>query len=584
MPVIPWGNRAAVLGCVTLMTGKGPGSAARPQIQRRRGSDRHDMTRLFSGYPDDLSGQTAYDEMFSDPGAVRAPYDRVHEVLDGLDLSSVTGRDELMARSFLDRGVTFDYAGEERPFPLDIVPRIIPQEEWEVVERGVKQRVKALEHFLDDVYGEQRVISDGIVPRSLITSSSHFHRCVWGFKPVGGVRIHVAGIDLVRDDAGTFRVLEDNVRVPSGVSYVIENRRAMMKGLPEAFVSTPILGVDSYPRQLLHALRSTAPEPGDDAVVVVLTPGVFNSAYFEHTLLAGLMGVELVEGRDLVVRGDRVFMRTTEGEQRVDVIYKRIDDDFTDPLQLRPDSVLGCPGLVNAARQGNVTIANAIGNGVADDKLVYSYVPDLIRYYLDEEPILPNVDTYRLEEDEARAYVLEHLAELVVKPVDGSGGKGIVIGPLASEQEIEEVRAKILQDPRGWIAQPVLQLSTVPTFDGEGFSPRHVDLRPFCVNSGDDMYVLPGGLTRVAMQKGSLIVNSSQGGGSKDTWVVGQHRLEPAADPETTETVADMEATAPAHGGDFDDSALRRQQEQQQQAAVVDDAAAVRRTTGEGKR
>lgn len=527
------------------------------------------MTSLFTSYPQELSAQEAHDEMFAGPQDVRAPYSRVHEVLEGLDLAEVTGRDELMARSFLDRGVTFDFAGEERPFPLDIVPRIIPLEEWEVVERGVKQRVRALELFLDDVYGEQRAIADGIVPRSLITSSAHFHRSVWGFRPVGGVRIHVAGIDLVRDDQGVFRVLEDNVRVPSGVSYVIENRRAMMKGLPEAFASTPILGVDSYPRQLLHALQSTAPEPGEDAVVVVLTPGVFNSAYFEHTLLAGLMGVELVEGRDLVVRADRVYMRTTEGEQRVDVIYKRIDDDFTDPLQLRPDSMLGCPGLVNAARQGHVTIANAIGNGVADDKLVYSYVPDLIRYYLDEEPILPNVDTYRLEEDEARAYVLEHLAELVVKPVDGSGGKGIVIGPRATPEELAEVREKIIADPRGWIAQPVLQLSTVPTFDGEGFSPRHVDLRPFCVNSGDDMHVLPGGLTRVAMQKGSLIVNSSQGGGSKDTWVVGHHRIEPSDDPETAETVADMEASAPAHGGDVDETALRRQQEQQQQAAAV---------------
>lgn len=527
------------------------------------------MARLFSAYPDDLSGQAAFDEMFSSSETVRPRYERVHEVLDGLDLGEVVSRDELMARSFLDRGVTFDYAGEERPFPLDIVPRIIPQEEWEVVERGVKQRVRALEHFLEDVYGEQKVIADGIVPRSLITSSSHFHRCVWGFSPAGGVRIHVAGIDLVRDDAGTFRVLEDNVRVPSGFSYVIENRRAMMKGLPEAFASTPILGVDSYPRQLLHALRNTAPEPGEDAVVVVLTPGVFNSAYFEHTLLAGLMGVELVEGRDLVVRGDRVYMRTTEGEQRVDVIYKRIDDAFTDPLQLRPDSVLGCPGLVNAARQGNVTIANAIGNGVADDKLVYSYVPDLIRYYLDEEPILPNVDTYRLEEDEAREHVLSHLDELVVKPVDGSGGKGIVIGPRATQEELDEVRAKILADPRGWIAQPLMQLSTVPTFDGEGFSPRHVDLRPFCVNSGEDMHVLPGGLTRVAMEKGSLIVNSSQGGGSKDTWVVGRHRTDQSPDPRPAEKVALMEAGVPVHGGDIDETTLRRSQEQQQQTACV---------------
>lgn len=522
------------------------------------------MTDLFATYAQDMAGSGAYDEMFTQAQDVRPAFNRVADVLSSLDLGDVTSRDESMARSFLDRGVTFDFAGEERPFPLDIVPRVLTMQEWEVIERGVKQRVKALELFLDDVYGDQRVITDGIVPRALITSSAHFHRPVWGFKPAGGVRIHVAGIDVVRDDDGVFRVLEDNVRVPSGVSYVIENRRAMMKGLPEAFMSTPIMAVDSYPRHLLHALKATAPEPGEDAVVVVLTPGVFNSAYFEHTLLAGLMGVELVEGRDLVVRGDRVYMRTTEGEQRVDVIYKRIDDDFTDPLQFLPKSVLGCPGLVNAARAGNVTIANAVGNGVADDKLVYSYVPDLIRYYLDEEPILPNVDTYRLEEDEAREYVLSHLEELVVKPVDGSGGKGIVIGPRATPEELEELRAKVLADPRGWIAQPVLQLSTVPTFDGESFSPRHVDLRPFCVNSGEDMYVLPGGLTRVAMTKGSLIVNSSQGGGSKDTWVIGNRSAPVEPQPEQAETVASM-ATFPVTSHWVDDAELNDQQQQQQQ-------------------
>ncbi|MDO5619797.1 circularly permuted type 2 ATP-grasp protein [Kocuria sp.] len=522
------------------------------------------MTDLFATYAHDMAGSGAYDEMFTGAQDVRPAFNRVSDVLGSLDLGDVTSRDESMARSFLDRGVTFDFAGEERPFPLDIVPRVLTVEEWEVLERGVKQRVKALEIFLDDVYGDQKVITDGIVPRSLITSSAHFHRQVWGFKPAGGVRIHVAGIDVVRDDDGVFRVLEDNVRVPSGVSYVIENRRAMMKGLPEAFMSTPIMAVDSYPRHLLHALKATAPEPGEDAVVVVLTPGVFNSAYFEHTLLAGLMGVELVEGRDLVVRGDRVYMRTTEGEQRVDVIYKRIDDDFTDPLQFLPESVLGCPGLVNAARAGNVTIANAVGNGVADDKLVYSYVPELIRYYLAEEPILPNVDTYRLEEEEAREYVLAHLDELVVKPVDGSGGKGIVIGPRATAQELAELREKVLADPRGWIAQPVLQLSTVPTFDGEGFSPRHVDLRPFCVNSGEDMYVLPGGLTRVAMTKGSLIVNSSQGGGSKDTWVIGKRTAPVEPPPEREETVASM-AAVPVATHWADDTDLTDQQQQQQQ-------------------
>ncbi|GEO95716.1 hypothetical protein KTU01_18390 [Kocuria turfanensis] len=536
-----------------------------------------DLPDLFDHYAADMSGAAAYDEMFTADQRARPGYERIGGVLGELSLSDVNTRADSMARSFLDRGVTFDFAGEERPFPLDIVPRVLTAGEWDVIERGVKQRVRALECFLDDVYGEQRVVADGIVPRALITSSAHFHRAVWGFRPPGGVRIHVAGIDVVRDQQGVFRVLEDNVRVPSGVSYVIENRRAMAKGLPEAFMSQPIRAVEAYPRHLYRALRATAPEAAEDPVVVVLTPGVFNSAYFEHTLLAGLMGVELVEGRDLVVRGDKVYMRTTDGEQRVDVIYKRIDDDFVDPLHFRSDSALGCSGLVNAARAGNVTIANAIGNGVADDKLTYSYVPELIRYYLGEEPVLPNVDTYRLEEDEARAYVLDHLDELVVKPVDGSGGKGLVIGPQATAAELEELRAKVLADPRGWIAQPVLQLSTVPTFaDGE-FSPRHVDLRPFAVNSGEDVYVLPGGLTRVAMQKGSLIVNSSQGGGSKDTWVLGQPQtqdLDPgqAPPPDVDSSVHTWPVSA-----SWQDEADSDQQQQQQQGR----AAAPTTRTGE---
>jgi uncharacterized circularly permuted ATP-grasp superfamily protein len=540
------------------------------------------MSDLFENYAADMAVAAAYDEMYTPDRQVRPGYDRIGGVLDDLSLSDVNTRADSMARSFLDRGVTFDFAGEERPFPLDIVPRVITAGEWDVIERGVKQRVRALECFLDDVYGEQRVVADGIVPKALITSSAHFHRSVWGFRPAGGVRIHVAGIDVVRDQQGVFRVLEDNVRVPSGVSYVIENRRAMTKGLPEAFMSQPIRAVEAYPRHLYKALRATAPEAAEDPVVVVLTPGVFNSAYFEHTLLAGLMGVELVEGRDLVVRGDKVYMRTTDGEQRVDVIYKRIDDEFVDPLHFRSDSALGCSGLVNAARAGNVTIANAIGNGVADDKLTYSYVPDLIRYYLDEEPVLPNVDTYRLEEDEARAWVLEHLDELVVKPVDGSGGKGLVIGPHATAAELEELRAKVLADPRGWIAQPVLQLSTVPTFaDGE-FSPRHVDLRPFAVNSGDEVYVLPGGLTRVAMQKGSLIVNSSQGGGSKDTWVLGQPQtqdLDPgqAPPPDVDSSVHTWPVSA-----SWQDEGDNGQQQQQQQAVTTTASTTATTRTGEG--
>ncbi|RJN31328.1 circularly permuted type 2 ATP-grasp protein [Nesterenkonia natronophila] len=484
------------------------------------------MSDLFAEYPKAMQRSTAFDEMFSPEAQLRSEYSGVNDVLQSLTVPDVSARAETMARTFLDRGVTFDFAGEERAWPLDIVPRIIPGEEWNSISAGVAQRVTALEMFLNDVYDRMEIVRDGVMPRSLITTSAHFHRQVHGFSTPGGVRVHISGIDLVRDDTGTFRVLEDNVRVPSGVSYVLENRRAIAKGLPEAFSGAAIRPVEEYPRRLLSALRRTAPEGVDDPTVVVLTPGVYNSAYFEHTLLAGMMGVELVEGRDLVCRANRVYMRTTEGEQRVDVIYKRLDDDFLDPLQFRADSMLGVPGIVNAARAGNVTIANAVGNGVADDKLVYTYVPDIIRYYLNEEPLIPNVDTFRLEEPEAREEVMDRLAELVVKPVDGSGGKGLVIGPDASRDELEALRQKVLADPRGWIAQPVLQLSTVPTLVDETFGPRHVDLRPFAINDGEDVWVLPGGLTRVALTEGSLVVNSSQGGGSKDTWVVDQDGAE----------------------------------------------------------
>ncbi|WP_022872455.1 circularly permuted type 2 ATP-grasp protein [Nesterenkonia alba] len=483
------------------------------------------MADLFAGYAQAMEQSTAFDEMFTRHGTLREDYRRVHDVLQSLTLADVTARAETMSRTFLDRGVTFDFAGEERAWPLDVVPRIIPAGEWDRLSAGVAQRVKALECFLNDVYDRMEIVRDGVLPRSLITTSAHFHREVYGFGTPGGVRVHISGIDLVRDDTGEFRVLEDNVRVPSGVSYVLENRRAIAKGLPEAFAGAGIRPVEEYPRRLLSALRKTAPEGVDDPTVVVLTPGVYNSAYFEHTLLAGMMGVELVEGRDLLCRGDRVYMRTTEGQQRVDVIYKRLDDDFLDPLQFRADSMLGVPGLVNAARAGHVTIANAVGNGVADDKLIYTYVPEIIRYYLGEEPIIPNVDTYRLEEPEAREEVMDRLEELVVKPVDGSGGKGLVIGPAATREELEALRQKILTDPRGWIAQPVLQLSTVPTLAEDTFGPRHVDLRPFAINDGEDVWVLPGGLTRVALTEGSLVVNSSQGGGSKDTWV-----MDPEAD------------------------------------------------------
>jgi uncharacterized circularly permuted ATP-grasp superfamily protein len=463
-----------------------------------------------------------WDEMFDEHGAARPSYDVVHDTLGALTVAEFRDRCDARDRSFRDQGITFAHSGgPERPFPLDLLPRIISAPEWEVIESGVVQRVTALEAFLDDVYGEARVLADGIVPRSLLLSSTHLRREVAGFRPPNGVRIHVAGIDLVRDADGRHRVLEDNLRTPSGISYVIENRRAMTHVFPELFATQRVRPVADYPAHLLEALRAAAPAgAGPDPRVVVLTPGVHNAAYFEHAFLARQMGVALVEGRDLVCRDGFVHMRSTTGTQRVDVVYRRVDDDFLDPLQFRGASVLGCPGIVNAARAGNVTIANAVGNGVADDKAMYGYVPDLIRYYLAEEPILPNVDTYDLSDPDQRAHVLERLDQLVLKPVDGSGGHGIMIGPAASDEQLAQTRRAVVANPRAWIAQELVQLSTSPTHTGDAFAPRRVDLRPFAVNDGKRLWVAPGGLTRVALPEGSMVVNSSQGGGSKDTWVL----------------------------------------------------------------
>ncbi len=486
------------------------------------------MADLFDGYGATATtrpGTPPWDEMFASPGTARASYKEIHATLAQMTQAELRGRTDALASSYLAQGVTFDFAGEERPFPLDAVPRVIDQAEWVEVEAGIKQRVRALEAFLADIYGPQNAVKDGVIPARLVTSSAHFHREAAGIEPANGVRIQVSGIDLIRDEQGGWRVLEDNVRVPSGVSYVISNRRVMAQTLPELFVSMRVRPVGDYPHKLLQALRASAPGGVEDPTVVVLTPGVYNSAYFEHTLLARLMGVELVEGRDLFCSGGRVWMRTTAGPTRVDVIYRRVDDEFLDPLQFRADSMLGSPGLLLAARLGNVTIANAVGNGVADDKLVYTYLPELTRYYLGEDPILKNVDTWRLEDPGALEEVLDRLHELVVKPVDGSGGKGLVIGPAASKDELAELKGRLLRDPRGWIAQPVVQLSTIPTLVDDGIRPRHADLRPFAVNDGNDIWVLPGGLTRVALPEGELVVNSSQGGGSKDTWVVGQDPL-----------------------------------------------------------
>ena len=437
----------------------------------------------------------AFDEMFDAQGNVRGPYKGIFAELAPSDASELDARAEALGRAFIDQGITFSLSGQERPFPLDLVPRVISAAEWSRLERGITQRVKALEMYLDDIYGEQEILRDGVIPRRLITSCEHFHREAVGIVPPNGVRIHVAGIDLVRDDQGDFRVLEDNLRSPSGVSYVMENRRTMARVFPNLFATHRVRAVGDYASHLLRALRNSAASNEADPTVVVLTPGVYNSAYFEHSLLARQMGVELVEGRDLFCRDNQVYMRTTEGERQVDVIYRRIDDAFLDPMQFRPDSVLGVAGLLNAARAGNVVISSAIGNGVGDDKLVYTYVPTIIEYYLGEKPLLANVDTYRCWLDDEREEVLDRVDELVIKPVEGSGGYGIVFGPDASEKELAAISKKIRDDPRGWIAQPMVQLSTVPTQIESTLAPRHVDLRPFAVNDGDDVWVLPGGLT-----------------------------------------------------------------------------------------
>jgi uncharacterized circularly permuted ATP-grasp superfamily protein len=528
---------------------------------------------LFEGYPAEAAAAAAWDEVFEASNTPREVYSALYDALQPLSSADLAARKVALDRAFRDAGITFNLFGEERPFPLDLVPRLLADDEWTVIERGVTQRVQALEAFLADVYGQAEVLADGIVPRRLVLTSAHFHRAAHGIDPPNGVRAHVSGIDLIRDEQGRFRVLEDNVRVPSGVSYVIENRRAMTRVFPELFATHRVRPVADYATHLLHALRAAAPPEVADPTVVVLTPGVYNSAYFEHALLARQMGVELVEGRDLSVRDNEVTMRTTEGEQPVHVVYRRVDDEWLDPVHFRPESMVGCAGLVNAARAGHVTIANAIGNGVADDKLMYTYVPDLIRYYLGEEPILANVDTYRLEDPDQRAYVLDHLDSLVVKPVDGSGGRGIVIGPQATDAELAELRARVSDDPRGWIAQRVVRLSTSPTLADDRLGPRHVDLRPFAVNDGNRVWVLPGGLTRVALPRGSLVVNSSQGGGSKDTWVLAAERSgrEPAPLPGRAPGAAARPATGPDLGPVSSD---QQQQQQQNQSGPAPAAAA----------
>jgi uncharacterized circularly permuted ATP-grasp superfamily protein len=422
------------------------------------------------------------------------------------------------------QGITFQPVGSgsagDRPFPLDLIPRILAAEEWAAIKRGVAQRMRALNAFIDDVYHAHEIVRAGIVPWSLVVSRPAFARAVYGIRPPGGVYCHVSGCDLVRDCDGSWKVLEDNVRTPSGISYVLENRVAMARLVPDLFAGYRIRSVDDYPALLLEALSAVAPGGGSNPTVVVWTPGRFNAAYFEHAFLARQMGVELVEASDLVVRDDTCYMRTTSGLMRVDVIYRRLDDDFVDPLEFRSDSLLGVPGLIRAYRAGTVAVANAFGTGVADDKAVYHYVPEMVRFYLEEEPILQNVRTYLLSDREQREHVLAHLDELVVKPTAESGGTGVFIGAGAEEDQLARQRELILQEPDRWIGQDLVQLSTAPTAIGDGsLEPRHLDLRPFAV-FGDDIRIIPGGLTRVALERGSLIVNSSRGGGSKDTWIL----------------------------------------------------------------
>ncbi len=519
-----------------------------------------------------LAGAPFYDELFEPDGVPRAAARPLVAALERLGPEGLADAGRRRDAAFLQQGITFETSGEEaaaglagagagreRPFPLDLVPRVLTGAEWRRIKRGLAQRIRALNHFVDDVYHAREIVREGIVPWTLVASRTHFARAVHGIRPPGGVYCHVAGCDLVRHDDGSWKVIEDNVRTPSGISYVIENRAAMTQLVPQLFEGYRVRPVDHYPQLLLRALRSVAPSADSEATVVVWTPGPLNSAYFEHAFLARQMGVELVEASDLVVRDDVLYMSTTRGLVRVHAVYRRLDDDFVDPLEFRPDSMLGVPGLVRAYRAGSVAIANAFGTGVADDKAIYHYVPEMVRFYLGEEPLLDNVTTYLLDDPEVREHVLGRIDELVVKPTGESGGKGVCIGPHASDEELAQVAAAVRAQPEAWIAQEVVRLSTVPTAGPDGMlAPRHVDLRPFAV-FGERIDIVPGGLTRVALEEGSMIVNSSRGGGSKDTWVLedGDDVADRAGPP-----IAD---TAPPALPDLRYGTWSMQQQQQQQ-------------------
>jgi len=469
----------------------------------------------------DINGY--FDEMIGEDGLPRAPVRHLARNLEALPEGELIRRQSSADRALVQMGITFNVYGEsagvEKTLPFDLVPRIIAAEEWRRIELGLKQRIEALNLFIDDIYHEQRIVREGVVPTHVIGSSKGFRKQCVGMNPPRGVWCHITGTDLVRHGDGEIYVLEDNLRCPSGVSYVLENRHLMKSLFPEVFAASNVRPVSNYPLRLRDVLEYLAPDHVTSPRVVLLTPGVFNSAYFEHSFLAQQMGIELVEGSDLTVSDGCVWMRTTTGFERVDVIYRRIDDDFLDPEAFRPDSMLGVPRLMEVYKAGNVALANAPGSGVADDKVVYAYVPRIIKYYLDQEPILPNVPTYICDEEKDRAYVLENLPQLVVKAANESGGYGMLIGPHATKEQCAEFARRIQTEPRNYIAQPTLALSRVPTVVGDHLEGRHVDLRPYIL-SGKDIFVMPGGLTRVALKKGSLVVNSSQGGGSKDTWVL----------------------------------------------------------------
>jgi uncharacterized circularly permuted ATP-grasp superfamily protein len=472
-----------------------------------------------------------FDEMHGLQGAVREPYAQYERWLQAQPEAAMHARRDEAEVIFRRVGITFavygakdeDGAGTERLIPFDLIPRVIPRQEWQDMERGLVQRVTALNRFIEDVYHGQEILKAGLVPADAVLQNAQFRPEMSGVKVPGGVYSHIAGIDIVRageaDGSGRYYVLEDNLRVPSGVSYMLENRKMMMRLFPELFVQNRVAPVAHYPDLLLETLRAVAPAAVNEPTCVVLTPGMYNSAYFEHAFLAQQMGIELVEGQDLFVRDDFVYMRTTQGPKRVDVVYRRVDDDFLDPRAFRPDSTLGCAGLLDVYRKGNITLCNAIGTGIADDKSIYPYVPKMIEFYLGEKPILHNVPTHLCREADDLAYVLDHLDELVVKEVHGAGGYGMLVGPAASKAEIEAFRAVLKANPQNYIAQPTLSLSTCPTYVEKGIAPRHIDLRPF-VLSGKTVQMVPGGLTRVALKEGSLVVNSSQGGGTKDTWVL----------------------------------------------------------------